>query len=703
MKSYQIESKHKVFRMFTFLPSARRWRSARPLLCSMLASLLGPSAALAASANDPVDLAQLPIEQLLNLEVFSASKFVQKISEAPAAVSVVTADEIKTFGWRTLADILRSLPGLYVSNDRNYSYLGSRGFLRPGDYNTRFLLLVDGYRTNDSVYDQASIGTEFVLDVDLIDRVEFVPGPGSSIYGPNAFFGVINVISKRGRDLNGAQVSIEAGSFGASKGRASYGWRGANGAELLLSATGFNVNGQNLYFPEFDSPATNHGVAQGLDYDRGQSFFAKASLGAAAFTLAHSERKKGIPTASFGQVFNDPRSHTFDTQTLADFGYRRTIADNTELSAHAFWGRYDYQGDYIFDQPPVTVNRDGSYARWWGGDVKLVSTGFERHKLVAGAEMQRDYRRDQYNFNVAPVESLARMAPGVGAIGDQSILDDRRQAERFGAYVQDEITLRENLLVNAGLRYDHNSTTGGAFNPRLALIYKPTQATTVKALYGTAFRAPNAYELFYQTLVEGGQKANPDLRPERTRSRELVLEHSLTADSRITALVFHNDVSDLITQTIDPNDGLLIYKNLSRAVTSGIGLEFERSWAGGTKIRTSYNWQHAVDSATDTILANSPAHLAKLNLSAPVFSGIWRSGLEAQYVGARNTLQSRIGGYWLANITLSSARLAKGMEVSAGLYNLLDRRYADPGSEEHVQDAIQQDGRSLRLKLVYNF
>lgn len=660
----------------------------------MFAALLGASAAAAASANDHVDLTQMPIEQLLDLEVYSASKFTQKISEAPSAVSVVTADEIKTFGWRTLADILRSLPGLYLSNDRNYSYLGSRGFLRPGDYNTRFLLLVDGYRTNDSVYDQASIGTEFVLDVDLIDRVEFVPGPGSSIYGANAFFGVINVISKRGRDFKGAQVSIEAGSFGATKGRASYGWRGENGAELLLSATGFRVKGQDLYFPEFDASAANNGVAQGLDHDRGQSLFAKASVGPVAFTLAHSERKKGIPTASFAQVFNDPRSHTLDTQTLADFSYNRALADKTELIAHAYWGRYDYQGDYIFDQPPVTVNRDGSYARWWGGDVKLTSAALERHKLVAGAEVQRDYRRDQYNFNVVGADLTA---------GAQGSLNDRRRGKRFGAYVQDEITLRDDVLVNAGMRYDYNDTSGGVFNPRLALIYKHTQATTVKALYGTAFRAPNAYELFYQILIEGGQKANPDLRPERIRSRELVVEHALAADSRITALVFHNSVSNLITQTTDPNDGLLIFRNLNRAVTSGVGFEFERLWAGGMKIRGSYNWQRAVDSATDATLANSPRHLAKLNWSAPLANGVWRSGLEAQYVGARNTLQNRVGGYWLANLTLATTRLVKGLEFSAGLYNLLDRRYADPGSEEHRQDTIRQDGRSLRLKLVYSF
>ena len=244
----------------------------------------------ATAENDNIDLERLPLEQLLSMEVYGASKFAQKISDAPSAVSVITASEIKAYGWRTLADILRSIRGLHISGDRNYSYLGASGLLRPGDYNTRFLLLVDGYRTNDSVFDQAAIGNEFIIDLGLIDRVEYVPGPGSSIYGANAFFGVINVVTKHGRDIGGTQVAFDAGSLGSRQGRASYGYRDPNGAELLLSASTYRSHGQDLYFPEFDTPQTNHGIAQALDYERAHRFFIKAASGAFGVTLAHSDR-----------------------------------------------------------------------------------------------------------------------------------------------------------------------------------------------------------------------------------------------------------------------------------------------------------------------------------------------------------------------------------------------------------------------------
>src|SRR4029077_7981851 len=124
----------------------------------------------------------------------------------------------------TLANILQSVRGLNVSYNRSHSFVGVRGFNR-GDDNSRILVLVDGHRINNSLSDSANIGTEFILDVDLIERVEIIRGPGSSLYGNNAFFGVINVITRKGGDMTGtgAEVSGEGASAESYKGRATYG------------------------------------------------------------------------------------------------------------------------------------------------------------------------------------------------------------------------------------------------------------------------------------------------------------------------------------------------------------------------------------------------------------------------------------------------------------------------------------------------
>jgi outer membrane cobalamin receptor len=195
------------------------------------------------------DLSQLSMEELMSIKVdtvYGASKFQQKVTEAPSSITIITADEIQKYGYRTVSDLLQSVPRFYVTNDRNYSYVGVAGISRPTDYSTHLLTLIDGHRVNDSVYNAAYVGTEAILDIDLIERVEIIRGPGSSLYGANAFLGVINIITKRGGDLKGVEVSADAGSLQTYRERATYGQQYASGLELLLSETFYSSDGNEI-------------------------------------------------------------------------------------------------------------------------------------------------------------------------------------------------------------------------------------------------------------------------------------------------------------------------------------------------------------------------------------------------------------------------------------------------------------------------
>ena len=172
----------------------------------------------APSSSD--DLFGMNLDQLMKVEVpvvYGASKHEQKITEAPSAVSIITADDIKKSGHRTLREILNGVRGFYVTFDRMYSYIGVRGVNRPGDFGGRVLITVDGHRMNDPIYDSALSGTDAFLDVDMIDRVEVIRGPGSSLYGNNAVFAVINVITRKASTFQWGEVS---GSVGSEIGRA---------------------------------------------------------------------------------------------------------------------------------------------------------------------------------------------------------------------------------------------------------------------------------------------------------------------------------------------------------------------------------------------------------------------------------------------------------------------------------------------------
>src|SRR3984885_11647826 len=232
------------------------------------------------AAPIPAQAQQLPelsLEDLMRIDagrVFGASARVQPVTEAPASVSFITAEDIARYGYRTLADILRGVRGMYVTDDRNFSYLGTRGFGNPGDYNSRVLLLVNGHRVNDNVYGQAEIGAEFGIDPAMFERVEIIRGPASSLYGNSAFFAVINVITKSGSSLDGASVTVEDGTLGTHYARASAGQRLASGLDVAVSGTFEQSAGVNqLFFPAYDSSATNNGVAQGLDGQRVGQFY----------------------------------------------------------------------------------------------------------------------------------------------------------------------------------------------------------------------------------------------------------------------------------------------------------------------------------------------------------------------------------------------------------------------------------------------
>lgn len=667
------------------MPTARRFPES--LFIAMLCA-----GALSARADD---LTTLPLDQLLNVEIVTASKFPQKVSEAPSSVSVVTADDIKAFGYRTLADILCGMRGVYVSYDRNYSYVGTRGAGRPGDYNSRILILVDGQRLNDSVYGQGSVGTEFPIDVELIDRVEYVPGPGSAVYGSNAFYGVINILTRKARSFSGTAIGAEMASYHARRGSFITGRRFANGGEGVLSVSDSTTTGIDRYFPEYDD-ASHHGIATGLDTDRYKRLFAKYSLDDLTLSAFLGDRRKGVPTASFGQQFDDPRSMTQDRYIGASAVFQHALSTTLELYASLNVVSYRYIGDYAYTPDATGLNRDLGYSDVVTGDLRFLNRAFSRQKLIYGIEVSDAARRRQENFNVDPY---------------QPILDTNNPTRGYAAYVQDEIELGNRWILDLGLRHDHGDETGNTNSPRIGLIYKVNQDLTTKFLYGTAFRAANALESYYVTDV-GRYKTGPALKPEHIKTYEFVAEYFPRQDFRSSASVFSYHMDDLVALAADPDDELLFYKNVDKASARGIELEAEFLGADGSRLRGSTSFQFTKDGTTGQRLTNSPTQLAKLNYSQPFLTRTGRIGLEAQYTGKRSTVVGgHVGGFSVVNLTLSNIKFTPDVEFSASLYNLLNKNFSDPPSDEHfdnsdpprVLQSIRQDGRVLRANLTYRF
>jgi outer membrane receptor for ferrienterochelin and colicins len=669
-------------------------RALIPAILSLL-PFLNSTRALAQNTRTTPDLTDMSVEQLMSIDidsVYGASRFKQKVTEAPASVTIITSEEIQRYGYRTLADILRNVTGFYVSYDRNYSYVGVRGFGLPGQYNNSIALLIDGHRLNDNIFDGALIGTEFPLDVDLIDRVEVIRGPNSSLYVASAFLGVIDVITKRGRDLPKLSVAGEVASYGTYEGRVSYGNKFNNGLELLLSSSFYDSHGQDrLFFPEFDSPASNNGVAVNADDDEFHQLFANVSWGDFTLHGVFGSRDKGIPTASFGSVFDVTQTRTIDARGYLDLDYEHELGRGWDLTSRTYYDEYNNDGTYVYDYsasggPSRVLNKNFAHGKWWGEEVTLSKQVSETQRLTVGAEFKDNFQQDQGNYDVQPFVRY---------------FSDSRTSTVFSVYAQDEIHLRQNLILNLGVRYDRYSIFGGTTNPRAALIYNPWEKTTFKFLYGRSFRPPNLFELFYDAP---GNEADPSLRPQTVETMELVWEQYFANHFRLTVSGFYYPIHGLINEQVDPTSGNAFFANAGSLDLRGFDFSLSRSLPHGLEGTASYSFQDATNPSTRMAVTNSPKHIVQASLSVPLIRQKVFASVDLQYVSKRATLTGQYSGaYVVPNFTLFSRGVLKGWEISASLYNAFNQDYADPAGNGLAENVINQDGRSFRIKVGYKF
>lgn len=638
------------------------------------------------------DYTSRSLEELLQVKiptVVAASKHEQKVTEAPSLVSVVTREDIEAFGYRTLSDILSSVRGLYVSSDEIYNYIGIRGVRRPGDYGGRVLVMVDGHRLNEPIYDSAFSGNDLPLDVDLIERVEVVRGSGSSLYGNNACLGVINIVTREANSWNGVEASVSGQSYDTFTGRLTYGRAFTNGVNLVLSGSILESQGRDsIYYPDFSS--INSGLSQGLDGERARKLFASLTWQDFSLEAGYGDRRKDIPNGAYGSVFNASPNYSDDERAFVEARYRHEFEHDWLVTARVYFDHYRFKEESPFEaavptDPPV-INYDYGSAQLLGAELQAVKTIGDAHRLTFGSEWNHRLDVHLLNYDVQPYASY---------------IDQWTHGDNVGVYAQDEFTITRQLALNAGARYDWYSTFGGTVNPRVGVIYSPREATTFKALYGQAFRAPNAYEFDY---MSSGYLANHSLRPEHVRSYELAWEQGIARNYRFTLTAFYNDLDDLITQQQDPLTGDLYFANNDNAFAYGTEAELEAVWNNGWRARVSYSYAEAEEGGTGERLSNSPRHLGKLNVLAPLHGRKLFAGIEVQAMSDRESVNNaRIPGYVVCNATLLGRELMPNLAVSASIYNLFDTTYSDPVSKEFVQDAIPQVGRTFRVKLTYQF
>ncbi len=647
-------------------------------------------------------------------EVVAASRALEQIEDAPSSVTLVPGRELGAFAAPTIAEAVRGVPGVYLSDDRSYVTLGLRGIGRLGSYGNRILVTYDGQPVNDDWIGSSYVGYDALSDLGDVERIEVVRGPGSVLYGTNALSGVINVVG-RSDAPPGVSAGISTNQDGVARARVRADLalgKSAGGWASLALARG---NGRDFRFPEYAASASSDGsgVARGVDGFRsgtlrGRVFWKFLSLQ----WSAHSYQKH-LPTAEYGTRFGDPRTQQTDTREFIELRAEPHVSDTVAVLTRLHWNHYAFRGSYPREPSDGGLELDTYRGSWIGLEQRVQLTPLPSLRLTFGGEGQLHYQVEQRGQDDNGV-----FLNDTGSHG--------RPFQVGALYALADATLGPRARLSVGTRLDAYSTFGSSLNPRVALILQPYERGNTKIIGGKAFRAPSIYELYYE---DGGntQVQSPHLDPESLYSLEVEHAHRFSPSWVATAAAYGNYAAHLITTLgsgtqADP----LHYENeATPLLVLGGELGLRREFRRGALLALSYGISVAnflaSDSARDLLsvagaqnkrsVENSPVHLASLKAVIPILnralSAASRLTIEGprydRYERSTDPAQGKTGSSAIWDLVLTGEEARYGVHYALGVYNALDWRYAVPVSTEFTQRSITQSGRSFLASLDLKF
>lgn len=621
----------------------------------------------------------------------------QPIARAPAVASVLTARDIEAMGATDLDQALESVPGLHVSMSELastpiYSFRGIHT-----RYNPQVLMLVNGIPITNVFWGNRSLfWGGFPLE--NVARIEVIRGPGSALYGADAFSGVINVITKTAEDISGTEAGVRAGSFNTRDVWIQHGGKvGVLDAAFYLRAG--NTDGQKGIIQQDAQSAwdaifgTNASLAPGPVSAGRKAVDARADLSYEAwrFRAAYQQRVLGVGAGLAGSL--DPNARVDESRRSLDMSYTQANwLPNWDVSGVI--GYYDIKekpADPAFTLfPPGAfgglfpiggngmIGNPGHSERHTHASVSAFYTGFENHRVRVGAghRIEDLYAAPEFkNFTyiggvLTPLPTL------VDATGNPALvymLPHKRNVTYV--FAQDEWTLAKDWTLTAGVRHDRYSDFGGTTNPRLALVWDADYNIVVKAMHGTAFRAPSFSEQY--SINNPVAVGSPNIKPETITTDELAFSWQATTDLNANLNFFHYRMRDII---LIPRLATT-YQNAGNQ--SGRGLELESTFDATNNLRLtgSFSLQHSTDGATGQDAGMAP-HRRLFARADWRFIPKWQFGTTINYVASRmrepGDTRAKVPDYTTVDLILRSEKFAGGWDARAMVTNLFDRKAWEP-------------------------
>jgi len=608
--------------------------------------------------------------------VIGAAKREQSLGTVASAVTVVAGDRLRRFGYRKLSEVLRAAAGVFVVDDRMSERVGFRGLQLLGDFNSRTLVLVDGLTVTEPWDQFSGIADDLPVAIDEVSRVEVIRGPVSSVYGTNAFFGIVNIITRPADQLPRAWGRVTGGSFGTAQAAAGFA-AGSVDREIRGTVSGIYRAGETLDYPEFAaSGADPRTDADGMDaYQAGVAMRYHGAF--AQFRAVR--RLRELPGSPYDTAIGDHRNHNIDRLGVAEAGYTRTI-DRLTTTVRGYMNDYRFT-DYLVYEPDPNF-RDYGDSFWWGGEARgryeLLDRG--RLGLTAGIEGSRDKTRSR--------------SYEIGFREDGTVVAKNFTAQ--GVYGELDGTPLDFLGFAAGLRFDRNSRFRTHLSPRAALFVDHDDRIGLKLLYADGFRYPSPFEAFFEDGIDF--IANRDLGPERIRSYEVVAWAAPRPALLLRASAFRWNLRDLIEQeeVLDPvsMESRLQFQNIAQMTSTGVELEGSMRTTDGWLVYGNASLQKVERQRGAEVAANAPWGVAAAGVATPLLAGRLQLSTEAQALSSRHTRDpDRDARAWLGWNAVAYLPDVHGVDLTVGVRNLLGVREQVVAQEDYDRtDGISGDG-----------
>ncbi len=628
-----------------------------------------------------------------------------ELRKVPAIATVITADEIRNMGARDLTDVLKMVPGFGVSLNRVGSHMFEVRGVRT-TFSEKIVVMIDGHRLYESFYGSALFHLFNDLSVGNVRQIEVIRGPGSALYGANAFVAVVNIITK---DADDPEVAVTGGSFGTKK-ISVLGGSSSEDLKVFGSFDHVDTDGADVTIETGIYTGAPYSMTPGkadLSVERTEAFLKLAGRG---LTLrGHFVKKDMAAFIGYGPALTDENIRKYQN-FWTELTYTKSFTDTFSASLRTC---FDY-----FEQEHILEFFPEGFPGYPDGAIGIPSY----KNRVVGTELQFDLDMSESNHLIFgfkyddisqyDMTSIANFHPltfaPLGSLQDISSWGNYcKDATRevWAAYIQDEWEIRDTLSLTAGVRYDHYDDFGGTVNPRAGLVWNFLKHADFKLLYGQAFRAPNFAELYAENNPVG--IGNPDLEPETIQTYEASLGYRFGGSYTVNVNYFHNDMEDQIVYDYLTSPALS--KNMGKQKIDGIEVMLGGKYSQANYWQLTYAWQDPRDADTDEDLPDVPSHRASfalnwgitkyLNAHADV---LWTGSRPRVRRDARDDMDS----YTTVDISLIARNFYKNLEIRGMVHNLFDEEYEDPdmsGAAQNIPGDYPREGVSAMIEIAYRF